>query len=580
MTPHWLHRFACLVAAATFLLIVAGASVTSNRAGLAVPDWPTTYGQFMYSFPISKMVGGILYEHGHRLIASAVGLMTIVLALWLVRVERRRWLRRLGIAALAAIIAQGVLGGLTVKLLLPPPISIAHASLAEAFFCVVITIAVLTSRTWTTSIPTETPAAAGMQRLSLATAVAIYIQLVLGAVIRHSDAAIIAHIVGAVAVTGCVVCLTVFALRHIPQRTFLAHVTALSSLVAVQIGLGLATLLVRVPKDAVGQLSTMQVALPTIHLALGALILAVSFALTLRAYWFLRPTAGAHNPAPLQAFVELTKPRIMLMVLVTTALGFFLGGGRTTRSWSALALTLLGVGCASGGAAALNNYLDRHVDARMVRTRNRALPAGVIEPAQALAFGVSLVLIGSLALAWWVNLLTGFLVLLAAFLYVLVYTPMKRLSWFNTTIGAIPGAIPPLCGWAAASGKLEVQAWVLFAILFVWQHPHFYSIAWMFKDDYRNAGLQMLTVVDPSGASTARQTLAFSVALIGVSLLPSVVGMTGRLYLWGALTLSVALLVVGVLFCRARTFAGARRLLKASVVYLPLLVVLMISDRL
>jgi protoheme IX farnesyltransferase len=203
----------------------------------------------------------------------------------------------------------------------------------------------------------------------------------------------------------------------------------------------------------------------------------------------------------------------------------------------------------------------------------------LVAPAHALAGGVSLVLIGVLALVWAVNLLTGFLVLLAAFLYVLVYTPLKRLSWFNTTVGAIPGAIPPLCGWAAATGHLTGGAWVLFAILFLWQHPHFYSIAWMFKDDYRNAGLKMLPVVDPSGASTFRQTLLFSVLLIGVSLLPTALGMTGRVYLGGAVTLGLALLAVGILFYKSHTFGDARRLLKASVIYLPLLVALMIFDK-
>ena len=144
----WLHRFACLLAFATFLLICAGASVTSHRAGLSVPDWPTTYGRFMFSFPVSKWVGNIRYEHVHRLIASVVGMLTIALAFWLVRMEPRRWVRHLGIAALGAVIAQGVLGGLTVKLMLPPPISIAHASLAEAFFCITIALALVTSERW------------------------------------------------------------------------------------------------------------------------------------------------------------------------------------------------------------------------------------------------------------------------------------------------------------------------------------------------------------------------------------------------------------------------------------------------
>jgi protoheme IX farnesyltransferase len=262
---------------------------------------------------------------------------------------------------------------------------------------------------------------------------------------------------------------------------------------------------------------------------------------------------------------------------VTTTIGYFLAA-RGIHPLGTLFLTLLGVGCATGGSAALNNYLERDVDGKMVRTRDRALPAGLIQPANALAFGISLVLFGLFILVWAVNLLTSFLVLLAAFLYVLVYTPMKRLTWLNTTFGAIPGAIPPLCGWAAATGRLDAGAWVLFLILFAWQHPHFYAIAWMFKDDYRDAGFKMLPVVDPSGVSTFRQTILFAILLVGVSVLPTMIGMTGRVYCIGALTMGLALLVVGVLFTRSKSFLDARRLLKASVIYLPLLLLLIIID--
>jgi heme o synthase len=279
----------------------------------------------------------------------------------------------------------------------------------------------------------------------------------------------------------------------------------------------------------------------------------------------------------LRVYVELAKPRILSMVLVTTTIGFFLAA-KGMHPLPTLLATLFGVGCATGGSAALNNYLEREVDGKMERTRHRALPAGTIQPSNALAFGISLVLVGLVALIWAVNLLTAFLVLLASFLYVLVYTPMKRLTWLNTTFGAIPGAIPPMCGWAAAHGQLDPGAWVLFLILFAWQHPHFYAIAWMFRDDYRNAGFKMLPVVDPSGASTFRQTILFSALLMGVSILPTVIGMTGKVYCIGALLMGVALLVVGALFTRSKSFLDARRLLKASIVYLPLLLLLIIVD--
>jgi len=274
---------------------------------------------------------------------------------------------------------------------------------------------------------------------------------------------------------------------------------------------------------------------------------------------------------------ELAKPRILLMVLVTTALGFFLGA-RGIDSVLHLCLTLLGVGCATGGAAMLNNYLERDLDAKMVRTRSRALPAGLIEPHRVLTLGVGLVLCGVLLLAWKVNLLTGFLVLLAGFLYVLVYTPLKRITWLNTSFGAIPGAIPPMAGWVAATGRLDPGAWVLFAILFAWQHPHFYAIAWIFREDYRAAGFKMLPVVEPGGERMFRQTILFSILLLAVSLLPTVVGVTGRPYFCGALLGGVFILVAALRFARRREVADARRLLRATILYLPALLLLITLD--
>src|SRR5882724_12023876 len=276
-------------------------------------------------------------------------------------------------------------------------------------------------------------------------------------------------------------------------------------------------------------------------------------------------------------YLELAKPRILSMVLVTTSLGFLLGA-HGVDSVRRFCLTLFGVGCATAGAAMLNNYLERDLDAKMVRTRGRALPAGLIEPHRVLTFGVGLVLFGVLLLAWKVNLLTGFLVLMAGFLYVLVYTPLKRITWLNTSFGAIPGAIPPMAGWVAARGRLDPGAWVLFAILFAWQHPHFYAIAWIFRDDYRAAGFKMLPVVEPGGKRMFRQTIVFSILLLVVSLLPTFVGVTGKAYFCGALLGGVFILLVALRFARERGLADARRLLKATILYLPALLLLITLD--
>jgi protoheme IX farnesyltransferase len=276
-------------------------------------------------------------------------------------------------------------------------------------------------------------------------------------------------------------------------------------------------------------------------------------------------------------YLELTKPRILVMVLVTATLGFLLGRG-ALGSLVLLLLTLVGIGSATGGAAVLNNYLEREFDAKMARTRKRALPSGLIEPSRALSFGVGLVLAGVLLLALGINLLAGFLVLLAAFLYVLVYTPLKRVTWWNTTFGAIPGAIPPMAGWAAATGHIGPGAWALFAILFAWQHPHFFAIAWMFRDDYRAAGFKMLPVIEPSGLRTVRLAVGFSLVLIGVSLIPALIGMAGWFYFSGTLLIGLLMLMVALSFARDRSDGNARRLLKASVLYLPLLLLFIFLD--
>ena len=226
----------------------------------------------------------------------------------------------------------------------------------------------------------------------------------------------------------------------------------------------------------------------------------------------------------------------------------------------------------------LNNYLERNSDAKMSRTRNRALPAGRIEPTRALTVGVSLVLFGVFLLVSAANLLTAFLVLLAAFLYVLVYTPLKRVTWLSTTFGAIPGAIPPMAGWAAATGRLDAGAWALFAILFAWQHPHFFAIAWLYRDDYGSAGFKVLPVIEPTGLRTVRLTLGFSLALLAVSLIPTLIGIAGWLYFSGALLIGFMILRVALSFARDRSDGNARRLLKSSIFYLPLLLLLILGD--
>ncbi len=277
------------------------------------------------------------------------------------------------------------------------------------------------------------------------------------------------------------------------------------------------------------------------------------------------------------AYWELAKPRILFMSLLTLILGFWMGG--ETHSLSKLLFTLLGSTLCFAGSASLNHYLERDLDSLMERTKNRPIQRGVVSPTDVLLFGITSVLFGILILVLKVNLMTGFLALLTAFLYVFVYTPLKPLTWWNTTIGAIPGALPPLIGSAASTdGHLAIYGYFLFLVIFLWQHPHFYSIAWMYQEDYRKAGFQMLSVVDPQKSTLFSQITIYSLALLGVSLLPCWVGHFGKTYLCGALLIGTLLVAQGLVLQKRKSLLDAKRYLKATVIYLPILLILMVAD--
>ena len=276
--------------------------------------------------------------------------------------------------------------------------------------------------------------------------------------------------------------------------------------------------------------------------------------------------------------LTLTKPRITLLVVVTAAFGFMLADGGPV-SWVALMLALLGTGLVAASASTLNQVVESKWDARMTRTSSRPIPAGRLSADKALLFGVGLGTVGLIQLTVLVNPLTGLLGGLALASYVFVYTPLKRTSSLATLVGAIPGAIPPMMGWTARAGELSLGAWVLFGILFLWQLPHFLAIAWLCRQDYARAGFPMLTTEDANGARTSRQMILYCAALIPVSLLPSVIHLTGPVYFWGAMVLGVSFLVACGQFGRAPSLAAARRVLMASVLYLPAVLGMAILDR-
>jgi len=282
--------------------------------------------------------------------------------------------------------------------------------------------------------------------------------------------------------------------------------------------------------------------------------------------------------ARLAAYAELTKPRITSLIMLTSAAGFCLGS-RGPVNYFLLAHAMIGIMLLSSGIATLNQFMERELDGLMRRTADRPLPTGRLLPLEALWFGVLLTATAEVYLAVFANVLTAVLGLVVIAGYLFLYTPLKTRTTLSTAIGAFPGAMPPLIGWTAARGEIDVAAWVLFAILFLWQFPHFLAIAWMYREDYGRAGIRMLPVVEPDGRITAQQIISYTLMLIPVSLLPTILGTSGRIYLIAALALGLAFLATAIRAALSKSNQHARQLLLASVLYLPLLFGVMVLNR-
>ena len=604
-----------VVAVAVFLLLIAGALVTSTESGLAVPDWPLAYGQLM-----PPMVGGILYEHGHRLVAALVSFFVGLQAAVLCWGERRRVVRRLGLVAFGAILAQALLGGLTVLLLLPPAVSSAHAGLAQIVFALTASIALMTSRSWTSGDiergvgPGE---AAGLSRALTWTtlaAAAVYVQVLLGAVMRHTGAGLaipdfplafgrllpeagdfsrpgvpihFAHRVGAVVASVLVVLAIRASLRlraRVPTVGTLAELWAAA--LALQITLGTFSIWTKkaVPVTAA-------------HLAVGGLVWVLGVLLAL-ALGRARSTALAaaskgRTPAPapgapqpafrtrVSDYVALTKPRITLFVILTAFVGFAAGtsGRLSAMNLVLLAHTLAGTALVASGTSAFNQLSEIDLDGRMLRTAGRPLPAGRISPFGAFLFATALSVAGIAELAVFVNGITAALAAATLVSYVCLYTPMKRVSPLSTIVGAVPGALPPLGGFTAVQGSIGAPGLVLFALLFLWQLPHFFAIGWRHRVDYGAAGVRILPTIDPTGRRTSRHALGWCLALLPASLLPTVFGMAGSVYAVGALALTLLFLAASFRFARETTDERALGLFLASIGWLPAVLLLLVLDR-
>ena len=287
--------------------------------------------------------------------------------------------------------------------------------------------------------------------------------------------------------------------------------------------------------------------------------------------------AGVRRQSNFGDYVALTKPRLNFLVVLTSAAGYYLGAMSSLNLWQ-MTQAVVGTALVAGGAAVLNQVYERDTDALMRRTLGRPLPDHRVTAGDATIFGSALALAGMALLAFGANILAALLALATLFVYLVVYTPMKRRSPVATLVGAVPGALPALIGWAAARGAATTGGWILFAIVFLWQIPHFMAIAWMYREDYRSAGFPMLPVIEPDGRRTGRQALLFAAALLPVSLAPTFVGLSGWIYFSIALALSISLLILSIRFAATRSETSARWLFFGSITYLPLIWAAMILN--
>jgi len=282
-------------------------------------------------------------------------------------------------------------------------------------------------------------------------------------------------------------------------------------------------------------------------------------------------------PSPVSDFVTLTKPRLNFLVLLTTAAAYSLGAA-PGATLPAFAHTLLGTFLVAGGASALNQVWERDTDRLMRRTRLRPLADGRMQPTAGMVFGVLLTLAGAAELAYFINPLSAGVALFTSASYVLFYTPLKTRTSLSTIVGALPGALPAVIGWAAATNTISIEGWVLFGIVFMWQMPHFLAIAWLYRDEYARAGMPLLPVIEPDGRSTGRQAVIYTAALVPMSLMPSVVGLASPRYLFQAIALGAVLMFLSAEFANKRTMEAARRLFFGSILYLPILWALLVFD--
>ncbi|HEY6061603.1 MAG TPA: heme o synthase [Gemmatimonadales bacterium] len=574
----------------TFLLIVLGGLVRATGAGLACPDWPLCHGRL-----IPPLQGLIIIEYSHRLVASLVGFLTVAVVVSAWPHKRVRWHAA---AALLLVGVQIVLGGLTVRTELTAWLVVAHLGTAMTFFA---TLVGLVLRTWTGDTP---PQRTALRTWSWITLAATFGLVLLGGYVGATEAGIacpdwplcygrilpapggaaavhMAHRFAA-AGAGLLILITAVIAYRVERRR-----DDLQALTAVAVGL----LVLQVLLGALNVEYRLAPGVTTSHLATAAALFAVLVMLAVLSGRSRAPVAGAAQPSggaspgrrdPWQrvmSYVALTKPRIIVLLLITACAAMLVAAPGVISPWI-IVFTLVGGAASAGAANAINQVLDRDIDAVMARTRRRPIPSGTIAPAFALAFAVLLGTAAFVELAVFVNLASALLALAALAFYVLVYTIwLKRATPQNIVIGGAAGAMPPLVGWAAATGRVEWPALILFLIIFLWTPPHFWALALYRREDYARAHLPMLPVVAGED-ETRRQIVIYSVLLVAASLLLLWFGRMGWVYGVTAAAVGAVFITLAVHVRRARTPKAAVRLFGYSMIYLALLFAAMVADRL
>ncbi len=521
------------------------------------------------------MIGGIRFEHSHRMIAATVGFLTFGLTVWILREEKRHFMKVLAACASFAVLLQAILGGLTVKYLLPKPISIGHACLGQTFFCLVCALVLFLSKEWLSPVKISSKTAFHFTRLSWTTFGFAYCQLVAGAIVRHTHGQLlVAHIFIALLILIHAVFLNIklFSDNSI-QKKFLPQLLAIDGLLFLQLFLGLGAYTFKYALEKQALPTVLEVLFTTAHQTTGALILANLLVLSLRATKLLQ----SENSKSSSEYLDLIKPRVTLTALWTACCGYILASPQPFNATKFLHM-LLGAFLVGAGGNALNQFHEREIDQKMTRTQERPLPSRKMEPENALIFGWLLSLSGIVEIGVFVSIYAAFIALGIFLSYVYIYTPLKKVTALNTYVGAVPGALPVLLGWVGAAGSIDAKAISLFMLLFIWQLPHFFAIAWVYREDYKKGGLQMLSRDDKSGQKTSFQILFFSFLLLLASLLPFHLELAGSLYLFAALA-GGGILVVMAYNLRKIKLVHASRFVGASIIYILVIFTLLIVDK-